>query len=119
MVKKLLLESISHVEDYWNNLCYVGKEKIFCFLSGTKGLEIWNLAEGIKKKVEIRGRALMFNRGEGPKSDKGSLHMMNMKKKMNLFTWGGWYWKQNNVTKIIVWLEWWNGEMYKWWNGEM
>ena len=30
--KNSLLESRSNVKDYWNNLCYIGKEKIFCFL---------------------------------------------------------------------------------------
>ena len=31
------------------------------------------------KKVEIEGRALMFSRGEVPKIDKGSLHMIQIK----------------------------------------
>ena len=35
--------------------------------------------------VEIRGRALMFSRGEGPKSDKGSLRRMKIKDIMRIY----------------------------------
>ena len=35
--------------------------------------------------VEIRGQALMFSRGEIPKSDKGSLRRMNMKEIIRMF----------------------------------
>ena len=38
-----------------------------------------------KKMVEIRGRALMFSRGEGLKSDKGSLHRMKIKDIMRIY----------------------------------
>ena len=34
------------------------------------------------------------------------------------FTWRKWYLKQKNVTKIILYLERWIGEMSKWWNGQ-
>ena len=35
--------------------------------------------------VEIRGRALMFSRGEVTKSDKGSIPRMNMKEIMRIY----------------------------------
>ena len=38
--KNVLSESRSHVEDYWNNLCYVGKEKIFASCKVPKESEV-------------------------------------------------------------------------------
>ena len=43
------------------------------------------MAKVFFKMVEIRGQALMFSRGEIPKSDKGSLRRMNMKEIMRMF----------------------------------
>ena len=35
--------------------------------------------------LEIRGQALMFIRGVGPKNDKGYLHRENMKEMMRIY----------------------------------
>ena len=39
----------------------------------------------ILKMVEIRGKYLVFSRGEGPKSDKGYLRRMKMKDIMIIY----------------------------------
>ena len=61
------------------------RKKYFSSCKVLKDSEIRHLAEGFLKKTEIRGRDLMFSRGEGPKSDKDSLHRMNMKEIMKIY----------------------------------
>ena len=41
--KKVPFESISHVEDYWNDLCYLGKEIFFasCMILKYRKYETW------------------------------------------------------------------------------
>ena len=43
------------------------------------------MAEGLKKLVEIRGQDFIYSRDEGPKSDKGYIRRMNMKKIMRIY----------------------------------
>ena len=55
MFKKVLLDSIIHFEDSWNDLCYVGKEKnpSSCKLLKDQKYDTWLM--DLKKMLSIGG----------------------------------------------------------------
>ena len=64
------------------------RKKYFSSCKALKNHKYDTWLKDLKKMIEIRGRSLMFSRGEGPKIDKGSLHKMKMKEIMIFFTQG-------------------------------
>ena len=54
-----------------------------CKLLKNRKYDIW--LKDLKKMAEIRGRSLMLSRGEGPRSDKGSLRRMNVNEMMRIY----------------------------------
>ena len=55
------------------------KEETFASCKVLKDWRYETWLDYLKKMVEIRGQALMFRRGVGPKNDKGYLRRINMK----------------------------------------
>ena len=51
-------------------------------------MEVWKLADGLKKTAEIRGKDRMIIRGEGTQNNKGSLCGMDIKEIMIIYLHG-------------------------------
>ena len=77
--KGAILESIIHVEDYWNVLYNVGKKNIFsCKVLNDRRCETWL---DVLRMVDIKGTISCVHKRctDGPKNDKFSLRRLNMK----------------------------------------
>ena len=68
--KEATLEFIGNVNDYWNGLSYVEREKIFCFLKDTEELEAQKFSGRLKEICRDTVTSYYVPDGKGGKQER-------------------------------------------------